>query len=45
MRGIYLVSLVIFMAGAAVAGSAQSLTSVIAGRIVMGVGGAIVQQT
>lgn len=45
MRWIYLLSMIAFMAGAAVSGSATSITSVIVGRIVMGIGGAIVQQT
>jgi MFS family permease len=45
MRWIYIVSMVLFMAGAAVSGSAESMSSVIVGRIIMGIGGAIVQQT
>ncbi|CAG9980466.1 unnamed protein product [Clonostachys byssicola] len=45
LRIIYLTSLAIFLAGSAVAGSAKSLTTVIVGRVIMGVGGAMVQQT
>ncbi|KAH7150421.1 major facilitator superfamily domain-containing protein [Dactylonectria estremocensis] len=45
MRTIFLANLVIFMAGSAIAGAAQSMTMIIVGRIVMGVGGSIVQQT
>lgn len=45
MRWIYLVNMLVFMAGAAVSGSADSMSSVIAGRIIMGVGGSLVQQT
>lgn len=44
MRWIYLASIVVFMAGAAVAGAAQNMDSVIVGRIIMGVGGAVVYQ-
>ncbi|KAL5340240.1 major facilitator superfamily domain-containing protein [Aspergillus crustosus] len=44
MRWIYIVNAVIFMVGAAVAGSAQNMSSVIVGRIIMGVAGAIVYQ-
>lgn len=45
MRWIYLVNMIIFMVGAALSGAAASMTTVIIGRIIMGVGGAIVQQT
>lgn len=44
MRWIYLVNVVIFMAGAAVAGAAPNIQAVIVGRIIMGVSGAIVYQ-
>lgn len=44
MKWIYIVSVVIFMVGAAVAGSASNFPAVIVGRIIMGVGGAIVYQ-
>ncbi|KAL4863810.1 major facilitator superfamily domain-containing protein [Aspergillus spectabilis] len=44
MRWIYIANAVIFMVGAAVAGSAQNMSSVIVGRIIMGVAGAIVYQ-
>ncbi|KAL4783841.1 major facilitator superfamily domain-containing protein [Aspergillus varians] len=44
MRWIYIVNLVIFMAGAAVAGAAPNISSVIVGRIIMGVSGAILYQ-
>lgn len=37
-------NLVIFMAGAAVAGAASNMSMVIVGRIIMGVGGAVVYQ-
>jgi hypothetical protein len=36
---------VIFLAGAAVGGSASSMSAVIGGRVIMGVGGAVVYQT
>ncbi|KAE8154169.1 major facilitator superfamily domain-containing protein [Aspergillus avenaceus] len=45
MRWIYIVNVVVFMVGAAVAGAAPNLPSVIVGRIIMGVGGAVVYQT
>ncbi|KAJ6027232.1 uncharacterized protein N7446_004168 [Penicillium canescens] len=41
MKCIYIANVVIFMAGAAVAGAASDLPAVIVGRIVMGVGGAV----
>ncbi|KAJ5766310.1 uncharacterized protein N7511_003926 [Penicillium nucicola] len=44
MKWIYIGSAVVFMAGAAVAGAAPNLPAVIVGRIIMGVGGAIVYQ-
>jgi MFS family permease len=44
IRHITMSSLVIFAAGAAVAGAAQNMSSVIVGRIVMGIGGGIAQQ-
>ncbi|KAL2816035.1 major facilitator superfamily domain-containing protein [Aspergillus cavernicola] len=44
MRWIYIVNVVIFMVGAAVAGAAQNISTVIVGRIIMGVAGAIVYQ-
>lgn len=44
MKWIYIASLVIFMAGAAVAGAAPNLPTVIVGRVIMGVGGAVVYQ-
>ncbi len=45
LRWIYLSHLVILLIGAIVAGSAESLTSVIVGRVIMGWGGSVVQQT
>ncbi|CAI7647005.1 unnamed protein product [Penicillium glandicola] len=45
MKWIYIASLVVFMAGAAVAGAAQDLPTVIVGRVIMGVGGAVVYQS
>jgi MFS family permease len=45
LRSIYIASIVIFLAGAAVGGSASSMSAVIVGRVIMGVGGAIVYQT
>ncbi|CEL03550.1 hypothetical protein ASPCAL04704 [Aspergillus calidoustus] len=45
LRSIYIASIVIFLAGAAVGGSASSISAVIVGRVIMGVGGAIVYQT
>ncbi|KAF9885590.1 hypothetical protein FE257_012796 [Aspergillus nanangensis] len=44
MRWVYIANIVIFMAGAAVAGAAPNMPAVIVGRIIMGVGGAIVYQ-
>lgn len=44
MKWIYMANLVIFMAGAAVAGAASNMAMVIVGRIIMGVGGAVVYQ-
>ncbi|KAE8387433.1 major facilitator superfamily domain-containing protein [Aspergillus alliaceus] len=44
MRWIYISNIVVFMAGAAVAGAAPNLPSVIVGRVIMGVGGAVVYQ-
>lgn len=44
MKWIYIASVLIFMAGAAVAGAAHNLPTVIVGRIIMGVGGAVVYQ-
>lgn len=44
IKWIYITNLVIFMAGAAVAGAAPNLPAVIVGRVVMGVGGAVVYQ-
>ncbi|KAJ5648810.1 Major facilitator superfamily domain general substrate transporter [Penicillium longicatenatum] len=45
MKWIYIANVIIFMAGAAVAGAASNLPTVIVGRIVMGVGGAVVYQS
>lgn len=45
MRTVFLANLVVFIAGSAIAGAAQSMAMVIVGRIIMGVGGSIVQQT
>lgn len=44
MKWVYIVNVVIFMAGAAVAGAAPNLPAVIVGRIIMGVGGAFIYQ-
>ncbi|KAL4744409.1 hypothetical protein BDW72DRAFT_212683 [Aspergillus terricola var. indicus] len=45
MRWVYIASVVIFMAGAAVGGAAPSIQAVIVGRIIMGIAGAIVYQS
>ncbi|KAL2839263.1 major facilitator superfamily domain-containing protein [Aspergillus pseudoustus] len=45
LRWIYIVCLAIFLAGAAIGGSASSMSVVVVGRIIMGFGGAIVYQT
>ncbi|KAF5016178.1 hypothetical protein F66182_12224, partial [Fusarium sp. NRRL 66182] len=45
MKWVYIVSIVIFMVGAAVAGSASNFPAVIVGRIIMGVGGATIYQS
>lgn len=44
LKWIYIASVMIFMAGAAVASAAFNLHTVIVGRIIMGVGGAVVYQ-
>lgn len=44
LRRLYLLNSGIFLVGAAVASSAQTMAAVILGRIVMGIGGAFVQQ-
>ncbi|EGU86241.1 hypothetical protein FOXB_03246 [Fusarium oxysporum f. sp. conglutinans Fo5176] len=43
IRHIYLASIVVFAAGAALAGSAKTISAIIAGRAVMGIGGSICQ--
>ncbi|KJK61709.1 Major Facilitator Superfamily protein [Aspergillus parasiticus SU-1] len=45
MQWIYIVSLVVFMAGAAVAGAAHNLATVIVGRTIMGVGCSVIYQS
>ncbi|OGM50811.1 efflux pump antibiotic resistance protein [Aspergillus bombycis] len=45
MQWIYIISIVVFMAGAAVAGAAHNLSSVIVGRTIMGVGGSVIYQS
>ncbi|KAJ5364577.1 Major facilitator superfamily domain general substrate transporter [Penicillium cataractarum] len=45
LKWIYIANVVIFMAGAAVAGAASDLPAVIVGRVIMGVGGAVVYQS
>lgn len=44
MRWIYICSALVFIIGAAVSGSATSISAVIVGRVIMGVGGSVVQQ-
>lgn len=44
MRWIYLTSLIVFIVGAAVAGAAPNMSAIIVGRVIMGLGGALVQQ-
>ncbi|KAH8900831.1 MFS general substrate transporter [Thozetella sp. PMI_491] len=44
MRYVYLAFLVVFMVGASISGAAPNMASVIIGRSIMGVGGAVVQQ-
>jgi predicted MFS family arabinose efflux permease len=44
LRRLYLGSLAVFLAGATVAGAAQNMAAIIVGRVIMGVGGAFVQQ-
>lgn len=44
LRWLYIANLAVFLLGAAVAGSAKSMEAVILGRVIMGVGGAFVQQ-
>lgn len=44
MRPVLIIFAIVFIAGAAVAGSAQSMAAVIIGRVIMGIGGAVVQQ-
>ena len=43
IRHVYLVCVVVFAAGAALAGSAETISAIIAGRAVMGIGGSICQ--
>ncbi|KAE8382735.1 major facilitator superfamily domain-containing protein [Aspergillus bertholletiae] len=45
MRWIYIASIAVFMAGAAVAGAAHNMATVIVGRTIMGIGGAVVYQS
>lgn len=45
MKWVYMSHLVIFFAGAAIAGTSQNIAALIIGRIVMGWGGSVVQQT
>ena len=45
LRYVYLFHMVIFLVGAVVAGAAKDLTSIIVGRVIMGWGGSVVQQT
>ncbi|KAI6778465.1 putative transporter-like protein [Emericellopsis cladophorae] len=44
LKIIYLIHLAIFAAGAAVAGAASNITTVIVGRVIMGIGGSVIQQ-
>ncbi|KAG9249963.1 major facilitator superfamily domain-containing protein [Emericellopsis atlantica] len=44
-RTLYISHLIIFILGAVVAASAPSLSAVIAGRVIMGLGGSVIQQT
>lgn len=45
MKWVYLASMIIFIAGAAVSGAAPNMSSVIVGRVIMGIGGSMVQQS
>lgn len=45
MRWIYLTSIIVFIAGAALAGAAPNMPCIIVGRVIMGFGGAVIQQT
>ena len=45
LRWIYLFHMLVFIVGAAVAGAAQNTTFIIVGRVIMGWGGSVVQQT
>ncbi|KAL2857271.1 major facilitator superfamily domain-containing protein [Aspergillus pseudoustus] len=45
LRWINIVFLAIFISGAAIGGSASSMSVVVVGRIIMGIGGAVVYQT
>ncbi|KAH6895656.1 major facilitator superfamily domain-containing protein [Thelonectria olida] len=45
MRIVFLVNMLIFTAGSAIAGAAKSMTTIIVGRVIMGIGGSIVQQS
>ncbi|KAE8158264.1 major facilitator superfamily domain-containing protein [Aspergillus tamarii] len=45
MQWIYIISVIVFMAGAAVAGAAHNLATVIVGRTIMGVGGSVIYQS
>ncbi|GKU10039.1 unnamed protein product, partial [Fusarium langsethiae] len=43
IRHTYIASILVFAAGAALAGSAKSISTIIAGRVVMGIGGSVCQ--
>lgn len=45
LRSIYLVHLLIFILGSALAGAASRIATVIVGRSIMGLGGAVILQT
>lgn len=45
LKWVYSAHLIIFLIGAVVAGAALNITAVIVGRIIMGWGGSVVQQT
>lgn len=44
LKWVFILHMVIFMAGTAIAGAADNITTIIVGRVIMGWGGSVVQQ-
>jgi hypothetical protein len=45
LKWLYCFHLIVFLVGAAIAGTAQEINFIIVGRVIMGWGGSVVQQT